>query len=619
MQKRYHALFLTSLLLLLVLSIGGCKRASPTEVPSISITTSVEPVGEGTPRPGASQAYPQPTSGEYPFATIPIEITATVSSSPQPSEEGGYPAPQPSVIGGTAYPGFVTATPYPAPYGTPTVRTTQEPEATQSQVPRTATPTETEVEPSSTSEQEGSPTGTEAYPAPQFSPTGPYPGPELTETRSPYLGPETSTPLPTGIPSITATPTALASGTVFPSPTAGEETTTPISTPVEIPPRPPLSPPPPGSTVTIWHSWGITETEMLQSIIEAFQRAYPDVTFRLRFIPQDDLYDAFYEAAYLGQGSSLLLGPAKWGPDLFEGQLIDDLDPYVSPDFTNDINPAALASGQYHKSLISLPLSQEGMVMFRNTSIIASAPQTFEELTRLSLEATHAGIVGSYLERGAFFSAADIIGLGGRLMDDDGNPQFDNEYGITWFKLLSDYDKAGAVTFNTNRDLEMFKRGRVGLIIDGSWSIASLTQIIGKDNLAINPWPTYGAGYMSGWVEAESVFLNANISENDRFAALAFIGYLLDPQVQVRLAEVGHIPSVLTASPRDRLIQQAMQAFSSGVPYPTMIDDNVLQIYWQALDKAIQNVYLNGITPQEALKSASEAINAALVMLEARP
>ena len=36
--------------------------------------------------------------------------------------------------------------------------------------------------------------------------------------------------------------------------------------------------------------------------------------------------------------------------------------------------------------------------------------------------------------------------------------------------LLTDYDAAGAVTFNTNWDLDMFKRGRVGIIIDGTWN-----------------------------------------------------------------------------------------------------------------------------------------------------
>jgi maltose-binding protein MalE len=319
-----------------------------------------------------------------------------------------------------------------------------------------------------------------------------------------------------------------------------------------------------------------------------------------------DLFSTYQGAAYLGQGPSLLLGPAQWGPELFEGDLITDLNPYVPADYFASINSAALSSGEYHKSLISLPLSQHGLVMFRNTAIIDTAPKTFEELNSLSHQATHGGVVGSYLERGSFFSAANIIGLGGAMMDEDDYPTFNNSFGLEWFNLLTDFDKAGAVTFNTNRDLDMFKRGRVGIIIDGSWNISILADTIGQENLAIDPWPSYGTGYMSGWVESDSVFLNANTTGDDRFAALAFIGYLLDPSVQLRLAEVGHIPSVSTTVPRDAFIRQAMEAFSHSVPYPIGVDESILKQYWNELDRAIQKVFLSGYSPANALKAAND-------------
>jgi ABC-type glycerol-3-phosphate transport system substrate-binding protein len=152
----------------------------------------------------------------------------------------------------------------------------------------------------------------------------------------------------------------------------------------------------------------------------------------------------------------------------------------------------------------------------------------------------------------------------------------------------------------------MFKRGRVGIIIDGSWNISTLADAIGQENLAIDPWPSYGTGHMSGWVESDSVFLNANTTGDDRYAALAFIGYLLDPNVQVRLAEVGHIPSVSTALPRDGFIRQAMEAFSQGIGYPISIDESILNQYCSELDKAIQNVFLGGVSPADALKTAND-------------
>jgi maltose-binding protein MalE len=343
------------------------------------------------------------------------------------------------------------------------------------------------------------------------------------------------------------------------------------------------------------------------------------VTFSLLYVPLDDLFSTYQEAAYLGQGPSLLLGPAPWGAQLFEEELITDLSPYVPTNYLSSINSAALVSGEYHESLISLPLSQHGMVMFRNTTIVTVAPITFNKLDSLSQQVTHGGVVGSYLERGSFFSAANIPGLGGSLIDENGYPKFNDQFGLEWINQLADYEVAGAVTFNTNRDLDMFKRGRVGIIIDGTWNISLLTQAIGKENLAIDPWPSYGTGHMSGWVESDSVFLNANTTSDDRFAALSFIGYLLDPNVQMHLAEVGHIPSVSATMPRDILIQQAMEAFSYGVPYPITVDESILKLYWNELDSAIQSVFVGGVSPASALKTASDNLVIQIKNLQTSP
>ena len=341
------------------------------------------------------------------------------------------------------------------------------------------------------------------------------------------------------------------------------------------------------------------------------------MTFSVEDVPLDDLLASYQEAAYLGHGPSLLLGPAEWGQALYDGQFITDLSPYIPANYLSSLNPPALASGRYHDALVSLPLSQHGVVMFQNISVIATAPATFDELIRLSRAATRAGTVGSYLERGAYFSSAGLFGLGGSLMDDTLQPTFNSPFGVKWLGLLKAYRDAGAVTFNTNRDLDMFKRGRVGIIVDGTWNLQTLMDAIGSENLAIAPWPTYGGGHLSGWVEADSVYLNANITGNDRFASLAFMGYLLDPHVQVRLAEVGHIPSVTATTPRDPLIQQAMQAFSSGVAYPITVDSDVLTLYWNKLNKAILDAFTQGIDPEIALRTASEELS--LILLNSTP
>jgi maltose-binding protein MalE len=76
---------------------------------------------------------------------------------------------------------------------------------------------------------------------------------------------------------------------------------------------------------------------------------------------------------------------------------------------------------------------------------------------------------------------------------------------------------------------------------------------------------------------------------------------------------------VVTAIPRDRLLQQALVAFSHGVPFPITVDNSVLNIYWQELDKAIQSVFNKDITPSDALKIASNAITQSLNQITNKP
>lgn len=343
------------------------------------------------------------------------------------------------------------------------------------------------------------------------------------------------------------------------------------------------------------------------------------MTFTLLYVPLDDLYNTYHEAAYLGKGPDLLLGPSEWGPALFNEDLITNLAPYVPENYLDDISPPALSSGLYKNELISLPLSQHGLLMFRNKTLISSASGSLDDMAKLAEQATHGGTVGTYLERGSYFSSPAIIGLGGHLMDENGYPAFNDQYGLEWLDMLEVYDQVGAVTFNTNWDLEKFKQSRVGIIIDGSWNITLLAQSIGVENLAIDPWPAYGTGHMSGWVETDSVFLNTNTTGNDRNAALSFMGYLIEPDVQMRFAEVGDIPSVMTTQPRDPLIKLAMTAFEGGAPYPITQDELVLSIYWNELDKVIKTVFYEGADPVTALQTAADNITNALTDMKEMP
>lgn len=360
-------------------------------------------------------------------------------------------------------------------------------------------------------------------------------------------------------------------------------------------------------TITMWHSLKEGETEGLNATVSAFQEMYPDVVFDILFVPFDDLRGKFETAAATGGGPTLLLGAADWGPALFDAQLVADLSGMASSDFLSGINQAALASTQYKDALVGLPYGLKGVVMFRNSSIISEAPTSFDDLVAKAQAATQGDVVGANLERGFFFSAGHLSAVGGELMNAEGDPMFNTDAGVAWLNQLDRFTEAGPAEYYTDNDVNLFKAGNVGIIIDGSWNLADLAATIGEDNLAVDSWPTN----MSGYVQTDNIYMGFNAEGADQEATWAFMEYLLSQEAQALTAEnnSGFIPAALGVEVPDRLRQEAVAAFGGGVAFPVIPE---MGAYWGPMDTALQTVFDEDTDPAAALASAEESINAAI-------
>ena len=140
-------------------------------------------------------------------------------------------------------------------------------------------------------------------------------------------------------------------------------------------------------TITIWHSWEEPYVAALLKTIAAFQDDYPNVQFDVLYVPQLDLRASFEQAALEGGGPTVLIGPAEWGPSLYEKGLIIGVSDLVDPDLLNTLNPAAVGVGRYQGDLIGLPLNISGVVLYRNKRIISQPAFTFDELLSLAKSA----------------------------------------------------------------------------------------------------------------------------------------------------------------------------------------------------------------------------------------
>jgi maltose-binding protein MalE len=413
-------------------------------------------------------------------------------------------------------------------------------------------------------------------------------------------------PAQTPIPTLTVSPAPQSSATP-----CGDSCPTPlpVSTPITLNELPP---PDWRLTLTIWHSWDEAQVQALGLIIQTFQNAYPNVHFDLLYVPKDGLKDMYMQQTYLGRGPSLFFGPAEWGPELTEQALVADLTPYITPEFAASLSAPAAELARVGGRWIGLPYQQSGVVLYRNASICPQAAATFEDWVTRAQGVTGGGVVGADLERGAYFSAAHLLGLGGALMDKNGQPAFNSPQGLAWLQLLRDFERAGPVELNTNRDLGLFEEGKAGWIIEGTWNRGALAQAVGPENLHIDPWPTAAGKRMAGFVWAENIYMNVNLEGDDQSAVMQFMGYLLAPEMQNLLAEVGFIPTMGGAQPRDVLTQEAIAALKGGFPIPV---NRFASAYWDPLATALYLVFERGFDPADALAQAEALVRARLAEL----
>lgn len=360
--------------------------------------------------------------------------------------------------------------------------------------------------------------------------------------------------------------------------------------------------------VSIWHSFEENEMESLNSVIEVFQEQNPEVEFDILFVPRYDIFNKFESSSINGGGACILIGSYDWGPPLFDSDLVQDISGLASEEFLSTINPVALGSVQYSDALVGLPLNATGIVPFRNKRIIPIAPATFDELAALAQEATSGDKVGAYLDYGLFFSGAHLEGVGGQLMDADGNPSFYDDNGIEWIKLIQRFEEAGPVENNSDNDINLFTQEQAGMIIAGLWNAPTLAEAIGSENLAIDPWPIP----LSGYVQMENLYLNSNSTNNELETCWSFMEFLLSQEAQILFAEpsmAGFIPSIQGINLSDPLQMQVMKTFNGGVSFPILPEMNV---YWGPVNNALLSVIEQGADPEDALQFAHERVVAEL-------
>ncbi len=385
-------------------------------------------------------------------------------------------------------------------------------------------------------------------------------------------------------------------------------------------PSPTATPPYLSGTITIWHSWDEQALPVLEQILADFSDNHPNVYFDVLYVPVENFLAKFEFETGQGRGPSIILGPAEWGPYLYDQGYISSLSGSISEGLLTQLNQPALDTAWYRNELIGLPYSLEGILLFRNRNIIPDSAATFEQLIYNANNASQGEMIGAYLDRGFIYSGANLEGIGGALMDEDGNPAFNDPKGVEWLELLLNYQDAGPTDYLSDQDVDLFKAGRVGIIIEGSWRLSELTEALGIENIVIDRWPESKEGALAGYVFPEMIYLNRETTGDRLAASRAFMEHFISNQTQTKIAEEGMIPAstgiILTDPITGTLMMKSMNALSEGIGYPVISEMDAYQV---PMDIALRSVFARTVLPGEALQKASDSIIDALQSPSATP
>lgn len=423
--------------------------------------------------------------------------------------------------------------------------------------------------------------------------------------------------------------TVLAACAPAATPTAAPETEAP-SVATEAPTEAPTEVPtqaPEAVTLQYWHTHSDPESAKLDEVIAAFEGANPGVTVEPTRFAYNDYKTALLTAISSGEVPDVARLDIAWVSEFADQGALVQLDGNM-PDFENiikDTYPGPLSTNFWQGHYYGLPLDTNTQVLLWNKNVFEAAglsepPATMEEFAEVACQLTDESKKQyGYAQGGTYFWAPAPVfyAMGGKVTDEEittATGYINGPESVAAFTMLKDlYDKGclspnllgGGIATDAGH-----AEGTYAMIIDGPWMVDIYKNNYPDFEVNFAPIPTGPQETTSSVVGGEDVVVLEG-SENQE-AAMKWAAYLLSPEAQKMMAEVGQMPTLASLAgdpampPYFSVFQEQLKTAQARVPHPR----------WSDMDNAINNAYqriLNGDqTPQEALDQAAEEINALL-------
>lgn len=385
--------------------------------------------------------------------------------------------------------------------------------------------------------------------------------------------------------------------------------------------------------IEYWQYYFDARVEAMDTLIENFEAANPDITVTMTHFPYADYRTKVAAAIPAGEGPDVVQLFYGWLNDYVQAELIQPLpaDSFPAAQIDEEFFPMvqAMKDGDAYWAL---PTAVRSLALFYNKRLfeeagITSPPETLDEMMEAAAALTKFDGAGNITQVGitAGMTAQDhhwwreglIRQFGGEpYVDDYQTVNYNSEAGQAavdfYTNMFMGENPVSAIGF-MDEPQAAFKAGRAGMHIDGSFRIGSLNGTRGLE-WGVTELPANADGtrsnYSSYWVNA--ITTKAQGEKYD--AAVKFMAYITsDEAMQVWLDTVGELPAKPSVGMTEaNANDETFGPFIRGLAYANTTKFANESGQRQLMVEMVERIQLEGMDPAESLAIAAEAEQALL-------
>lgn len=361
---------------------------------------------------------------------------------------------------------------------------------------------------------------------------------------------------------------------------------------------------------------------IFEEAARAFEAANDGITVKVEVVNWDNLLQKLTTDISAGTNSDIAIIGTRWLLDFVDQDVVEPLDSYMTAELRDRFIGNFLAPSVLDGQTYGLPVAASARAMYYNNDLFAQAgieevPQTWDDLYFAAEQISALpdvygfGLQGKEIETDAYWYYA-LWSFGGDIVVDGASgiasPAAVDAANFYQDMIALGYTQPGVTDYSRENLQDLFKQGRLGMMLTGPWMTGQLKEEAPDVDFGIALIPEGARRATYGVTDSIVLFKNSKNKE----AAFKFLDFIFQEEWRSRFTkDEGFLP-VHKAVAADPYFSNDpnLQAFSGMLPYAHFAP--TIKGWEEAADitsNALQRIYQEQGDTAEILLQAAEQVN----------